>query len=203
MAPRDQLIEPRQDVVARHQPDAHLAPEPELAGHIEHRFGAAAGVHPAGVAGDPNSLARDVGENALHERNEISGVSRVGVARLLLLHDGHRHFSEIIHHQIVDRDAADLPHRRLQPVAPEPLSRSDPHHAVGHGSTPPSPPGSTTSRRQRSSPTRATNRPSSAYRSGSGQGGDPSSNPTSARAPGATWTVVSPSVGRSANPLSA
>src|SRR5437667_5614367 len=44
---------------------------------------------------------------------------------LLLLEDGHRHFGEIVHHQIVDGSAGDLAVRCFQPISPKALARRD------------------------------------------------------------------------------
>src|SRR4029077_2314001 len=42
-----------------------------------------------------------------------------------LLQDGHRHFGEVVHHEVVHRTAGHLAVRRLEAVAPEPLPRGD------------------------------------------------------------------------------
>src|SRR5207248_1873752 len=51
------------------------------------------------------------------------------VARFLLLQDGHGHFGQVVHHQVIDGPARHLAVRRLEPVAPEALAGGDPHGA--------------------------------------------------------------------------
>jgi hypothetical protein len=134
MTPGDELVEATQDVVTRHQPNPDLPPEAEPAGHVEHRLRAAARIHAAGVRGDLDPALDDVRQDPLHQRHEVTRVPGARIARLLLLHDGHRHFGEVVHHQVVDGSTAHLPHGSLQPIAPEPLARGNPHHPLAHSS---------------------------------------------------------------------
>src|SRR5207244_2068189 len=61
--------------------------------------------------------------------HKVLGVPERRVARFLLLQDGHGHFGQVVHHQIVDRPARHLAIGRLEPIAPEPLAGGDPHGA--------------------------------------------------------------------------
>ena len=74
----DQIVEPIEDIVSAHEPDAELALQPEPASHVEHRLGAAARVYAAGVRGHPDAPLDDVREDPLHQRNEIAGVPGAG-----------------------------------------------------------------------------------------------------------------------------
>src|SRR5206468_2220939 len=84
-------------------------------------------------------------EDPLHERNEVARVTRVGVPRFLLLHDGHGYFGQVIHHQIVDGSATNLTYRGFEPVTPEALPGGHPNDPFAHriidgvtGESPPS-----------------------------------------------------------------
>src|SRR5439155_7878598 len=63
----------------------------------------------------------------VHQRHAVLGVAEGRVTGLLLLHDGHGDFGEVVHHEVVDRAARHLAVRRLEPVAPEALARRDAH----------------------------------------------------------------------------
>jgi hypothetical protein len=132
MPGRDQLIQPVQEVVARHQPDFHLSCQAQAPGDLEHGLRARPRVDPTCVRGDADAFLYDVGENPFHERNKIPCIACFWISRLLLLHDGHRHFGEVIHHQVIDRPALDLPNRCLEPVAPEPLPCRNPDGGLLH-----------------------------------------------------------------------
>ena len=73
---RDEIVEAVEDVVAGHQPDPHLAREPQPPRHLEHRLGASARIHAAGIGGDPDAaLPHDVRQDPLHQRNEVARVA--------------------------------------------------------------------------------------------------------------------------------
>jgi len=99
------------------------------------RLGAGVGVHPAGVGRDADVPLDDLRQDALQQRHHVTRIPHLRVAFLLLLHDGHRDFRQIVHHEIVDGAALDLPDGGLEPVPPEALSRSDADRAR-HGLKP-------------------------------------------------------------------
>ena len=147
--------------------------KPQPACDRQHRLGAPARVDAAGVRGDPDATLDDVGQNPLHERHEVPRVAGGRIARLLLLHDGHRDFGEVVHHQVVDGSAAHLADRRLEPVAPEPLPRGDadgPAVAGRHGTSAVPGAESSISRVQLRSSARVTSSPSGTNLGPSGQG---------------------------------
>ena len=124
MAARDEAVQPPQQIIAGHHADRHLATETHPLGELGNRRRARAGIHATRVGRDLDAAFDDGGKDPLHLRDEIGGVAARRIARLLFLKDGHRDFSEIIHHEVVDRPAPYLPVRRLQPVSPKPLSAS-------------------------------------------------------------------------------
>src|SRR6185437_6063154 len=121
VAARDELVDAVENVIAGDQADCELAGKADPPGNLEHCLGTCPRVYSAGIGGHLDFAAHDVGENSLHEWHEVSGKSRAWVARSLFLHDGHGDFGKVVHHQIVDRTSFHLPHRCLEPVAPEPL----------------------------------------------------------------------------------
>src|SRR5690606_1090858 len=62
----------------------------------------------------------------------VARVAHVGIALLLLLDDRHRDLGQIVEHQVVDGPLLHLATRRLEPIAPEALSRSDTYNTVSH-----------------------------------------------------------------------
>ena len=62
------------------------------------------------------------GQDSPHQRNEILRVTGIRIARLLLLHDRHRDFREIVEHQIVDWSTFNLAHGRVRKISPKALS---------------------------------------------------------------------------------
>src|SRR5207248_7242741 len=116
-----------QEVVARDYTDAQLAAEAQAVRDGGHRLRARLRIHAAGVRGDLDVPFGEDREEALHQRNEILRVSERRVSGLLLLQDRHRDFGEVVHHQVIDGPARHLAIRGLEPVAPKPLSSSDPY----------------------------------------------------------------------------
>ena len=127
VAPREQAIEPGQEVVARDDADPQLAAEAELPRRRGHRLRAGARVHAPGVRRHLHPPLHEQRQDPLHLGDEVLGVARGGVAGLLLLEDRHRDFGEVVHHQVVDGPPGHLAVGRLQPVSPEPLARGDAH----------------------------------------------------------------------------
>src|SRR5437588_71788 len=183
-------LQAAQQIVSRHDADAQLASEPEPARDIGDGLRAGPRVHATGVGGDLDAPLGDDREDALHRRHEVLGVPERRVARFLLLQDGHGHFGQVVHHQVVDGPARHLAVRRLEPIAPKPLAGGDPHGARvprrRHGSG---------SRRTASEPI-----PSDAWMRTSMSGANPSgrmssggrARGTTARPPATTRTSVPP-----------
>ena len=129
----EQLVDARQEIVARHHADAQLAARASRACHLEHRGGACLGIHAAGVCDDLDAALGDAAQHRFHRAHEILRVPRRRITFLLLLQNGHRDFGEVIEHEIVHRPALGLAARRLEPVAPEPLGAGDAHDLLrGH-----------------------------------------------------------------------
>ena len=89
---------------------------------LHHRLGAGAWVHPACIRRDLDALLHERRKQALHQGHEVLGVSNRGVTGALLLHDGHRHLCEVVHHEVVEGPPFHLAPWGLEPVSPEPLS---------------------------------------------------------------------------------
>ena len=120
-----QIVDSIQKVIAGNDPDLEFATQAKLACHIAYRPGAAFHVH-ASCVSDNLDIPLDAGrQDLLHQRHEVSRVTALRIARLLLLHDRHRDFSQIVKHQIVNRAAFNLPHRRFGQVTPESLAGGD------------------------------------------------------------------------------
>jgi hypothetical protein len=79
VATSNELVEARQDIVPRNEADIHLAREPQLSSHREHRLGAATRVHASGVGGHPDALGHEGRENSLDQWNEVPRIARVRV----------------------------------------------------------------------------------------------------------------------------
>ncbi len=121
--PRDsKFIKPRHDVVAGNDADANLPAESQFARNFDHRIGATSNVDATGVGSDLDSSFDTRGQNSPHQRNEIFCVTGIGIAGLLLLHDRHRDFREIVEHQIVDWSTFNLAHGCVRKISPEALS---------------------------------------------------------------------------------
>ena len=122
---RDQIIDAIENVVAGHNPNFQFTRQAEFARDFAHNGGTTFDVHSASVRNYSNVAVNARRQNLLHQRNKVARVARVGIARLLLLHDRHRDLGQIVEHQIVDRAAFNLTYRRIGQVAPESLARSD------------------------------------------------------------------------------
>src|SRR2546425_1267861 len=123
----EQPVEPAEQVVPGDDADLELSGEAQRAGRRGHGLGAGAWVHATGIRRDLDAALGQRGEDPLHERDEVGGVAQRWVARFLLLHDGHRHLGEVVHHQVIDRAAGHLAVRRFEPVAPKALPGRDPN----------------------------------------------------------------------------
>src|SRR5438034_1931450 len=137
-----QAIEPAEQVVPRHDANLEFPGETELLRHRGDRRGAGARIHAPGIRRDLDPALDHGRQDPLHLRDEIRGVAQRRVTRLLLLEDGHRHFGEVVHHEVIDRTTLHLTVWRFQPVSPEPLPGRDAHrrrsrgHRVGTPSAP-------------------------------------------------------------------
>ena len=86
---------------------------------------AAERVDAAGVGDDRDAALHARRQHIAKMRNEIGRISGRGIAGALLLQDGHGDFGEVVHHQVVDRTAFDLPARRCGIVSPESAAVGD------------------------------------------------------------------------------
>ena len=86
---------------------------------------AAERVDAAGVGDDLDAALHARRQDVAEMRDEIGRIAGIGIAGALLLQDGHGDFGEVVHHQVVDRAAFDLPARRCGIVAPESAAIGD------------------------------------------------------------------------------
>ena len=121
----DELVDAREEIVARHDAHAEFLVVRRAARHLEQGIGAAARIHAARVRDYAHAAVEHRREHALHLRDEVARVSGQRIALHLLLQDRHSHLGQIVEHEIVDRPALDLPARSFEPVTPEPLSSGD------------------------------------------------------------------------------
>src|ERR1041384_6619465 len=122
---REEAVEAPEEVVAGHDPDPPLTRESALARDLSDGIGAGLGIHAARVRRDLDAPLDDRGQDAFHLRDEIGRVATLRITRFLFLEDGHRHFGQIVHHQVVDRAAGHLAVRCLQPISPKALPTRD------------------------------------------------------------------------------
>src|ERR1051325_10031279 len=122
---RAEAAEAPEEVVAVHDPDPQLTRESDLARDLSDGIGAGLGIHAARVRRDLDAPLDDRGQDAFHLRDEIGRVATLRITRFLFLEDGHRHFGQIVHHQVVDRAAGHLAVRCLQPISPKALPTRD------------------------------------------------------------------------------
>lgn len=120
-----EFIKPRKNVIAGDHADLELAAEPEFAGGFTDRLGTSLDVDAASVREHLDVLLDAIGQNLAHQRDKVAGITGIRVPLPLLLDDRHRHLSEVIEHEVVDRPAADLIHRCRKHVAPKTLSASN------------------------------------------------------------------------------
>ena len=93
------VVETREDVVSGHQArPSDLACEAMLARDCRVPLRRSRrGFTPPAL--DVTRIRRDTRwKDPFNQGNKVPGVSRVGIARFLLLHDGHGHLGEVIHH---------------------------------------------------------------------------------------------------------
>ena len=129
MSRRDELVESRQEVVARDDADPHGLGDAVLLRDLANGGRARRRIHAAGIGDHAHASRRDGRQHALDRADEIARVPHLGIALLLLLQNAHRDFGEVVEHEVVDLPALHLAPRRLEPVAPESLSRRDADHA--------------------------------------------------------------------------
>src|SRR6185295_3640178 len=105
--------------------DAEFPSEAKLARDLNNSVGTPANVNTAGVSSDFDVALDARGQDPTHERNEILRVTRVRIARFLFLHDRHRHFREIVEHEVIDWPTFNLADGRVEKVSPKALSGCD------------------------------------------------------------------------------
>ena len=86
---------------------------------------AAERIDAAGVGDDLDAALRARRQDIAEMCNEIRRITGRGIAGALFLQDGHGDFGEVVHHQVVDRAAFDLPARRRGIVPPESAAVGD------------------------------------------------------------------------------
>src|SRR5439155_17327985 len=118
----DQLIETRQQVVARDNSDAHRFGDASTLGRLSNGFSTRGRIDAARVRDDTHAAFGNRRPDTLHRAYAVARVSHFGIALFLLLQNAHRDFGEIVEHQVVYLATFGLPSRRLEPVAPEALS---------------------------------------------------------------------------------
>lgn len=108
---------------------------PCLAATIRTASAQAWGLTPPALAMTRTFFCQNLRQDAVHQGHEVSGESGLRIPGLLLLHDGHGDFGQIVEHEVVHGAAFDEPHRRFQPVTPEALPASDTNGFHGNNPT--------------------------------------------------------------------
>ena len=106
-------------------PIRSLPAKPEFASNFAHGIGTTFDVYASGICGDANISFDARRQYLLHQGNEILRITGVRISRALFLHDRHRHFREIVEHQVVDRPTFNLAHGCIRQIAPETLTGSN------------------------------------------------------------------------------
>src|SRR5215213_5137477 len=136
---REEIVEPRHDVVAGDDADADFACETKLTRNLNDCFRASANINAARIRSDFNIALDTRGQNPAHERHEILCVTRIRIACFLFLHDRHRHFREIVEHDVIDWSTFNLANGCVKKVSPKALSGCDAyflfHVEAGNGAT--------------------------------------------------------------------
>ena len=94
----------------------------QVASNFDHRVGTASDVNATGVRSDFDPSLDTRWQDSAHQRNEVFRVTRIRIAGLLLLHDRHRHFREIVEHEVIDWSTFNLTHGSVRKISPEALS---------------------------------------------------------------------------------
>src|SRR5262249_350480 len=124
-ATREQIVESRHDVVAGNDADAEFAGETKLTCDLDHGVSTSANVNTTGISSDFDIALDACWQDPSHERHEILRVTSIRIARFLFLHDRHRHFREIVEHEVIDWSTFNLADGRVEKVSPKALSGCD------------------------------------------------------------------------------
>src|SRR5690606_15611915 len=92
-------------------------------------------VHTAGIRNHAHTAIHDRRHNALHRTDEVACITERRVSFTLLLEDGHRDFSQIVQHQVINGAAFHLTLRCIESVAPESLAARHPDDSL-HSTSP-------------------------------------------------------------------
>jgi len=128
-----ELVDAAQHIVALHH--RHLQPRRCL----PHRPRAGPRIHAARVGHHRHPALPQPPGDAPHQRREVARITRLRIRLFLFLQDGHGDLGQVVQRQVVERTVLHQPDRRLQPVAPKPLSVTDAYHnppPPAAGSTP-------------------------------------------------------------------
>src|SRR6185295_3480517 len=118
----EQVINLIQNVITSHNANFQPAGETEFVGCFADRGGTTGNIYTTCVGCDFD-ISFDTGRQyLLHQRNKVPSISGGRIARLLLLHDRHGYFGQIVEHQIIDGSAFDLANGGVRQIAPEPLT---------------------------------------------------------------------------------
>lgn len=132
---RHEFVEASQNVVSGDDANPQLVGQSMPGRDHPHSFGTGLGVDAPGVGNDAHVFCQNLRQDAVHQGHEVSGESGLRIPGLLLLHDGHGDFGQIVEHEVVHGAAFDEPHRRFQPVTPEALPASDTNGFHGNNPT--------------------------------------------------------------------
>src|ERR1051326_1161913 len=96
-----QWIDAIQNIIAEY--DTDLDRNTALASDFENRVAAAFGIYTATIRDDLDVLFHDIWQDLIDHIDKIARVAHAWVTQLLFLHNGHRHFGEIVHHHVIER----------------------------------------------------------------------------------------------------
>ena len=121
---RAQLINQWHDVVARDH--GNVERHALLHGQCRQRRSAGVRVDAARVADDPNAVCHHVLQHRFHgHRDEIRGVTQLGLFLARAGQNGHGQLGQIVKHQVVNLSAGDQLRRADAAVAPKPASAAN------------------------------------------------------------------------------
>src|SRR2546426_212575 len=117
-------IEAPEYIIALHDPYPE-ALNAEFSCNIKNRISTALRIYSAAVRHNLNVLLNASRENRFHQRDEVLRVSQLRILHFLLLHDGHRDFSQVVHHHVVDGAFVDLIDGSIGQITPKTLTARD------------------------------------------------------------------------------
>ena len=112
----DELVEPRQEVVARYH--AERGREPLGAAGLGDAVAAGLHVHSARIGHHPDAPLHDLREHRAEHGDEVVGVAEARVAGALALEDDHGDLGQEVEGDVVERPAPDLRGERARVVPP-------------------------------------------------------------------------------------